>query len=49
MILKNNYLTNSILIQIAIFNLVNSLFLENKLHNSSILIKSIGSFNGSNG
>ena len=46
MTVRNNTLTNSILIQIPILNLENSIFLENKLYNSSILIKSIGSIDG---
>ncbi|KAM3129919.1 hypothetical protein pb186bvf_018028, partial [Paramecium bursaria] len=41
---KNNTLNNSILIQIPILSLKNSIFRENKLYNSSIFIKSIGSF-----
>ena len=46
MIVKNNNLTNSTLIQIPILNLINSVFYNNKLLDKSILIRSTGSFNG---
>ena len=44
MIVRNNTLTNSILIQIPTLNLENSIFSENKVIISSIFIKSIRSF-----